>query len=497
VVSTEDGLCAVAAVLLKLRRDWLGQHPEREEWCVTQVVNTVLNPPARHEFDSEVSVSTLGWDSFCAEVAPLLWAEDPQSPVLRECVARLVMNYHYATVAILFARAAGIREKLGDDFGRLQHFMLRWAAMRWNLTRFRYPDDPDARQAELDDWVSKEVTEFVAGSLPAQLPSWLEVIGEEREPEADPIADLTGIRRKATGPRLDLEVIKAAYAWLPPLGQARTEVERAEWLRFWEEALACSLRMIDDRRKEDGDVSGTPYPWDGWVFYGVARSIAECRSDERPERLWQPVLDLGAGAHYWIERFFREWFRICAETGSCRECFLREWRSMVEFAFLSSRWAFEPAGRSWDVREMWRDLLGLNQLVSYVWTTERKPIIAQMRDLFQRWASSALAEARSVVAFARFLQQPAARPILLDGLIWIAKSTAAADEWFWQERYLDGTVASLLDHCWSTSQPDVRRSADTLGAFNELLKRTADRQNPVALELLDRVARDVLSSAGN
>jgi hypothetical protein len=496
VVDVEDGLCGVAAVLLKLQRDWLGQYPDRADGCVNQIVKTVRNPPARHEFDSEVSSSTLQWDSFCAEVVPLLWAEDPQSPALRECVALLTMSYHYKTVAILFAHAASVRIQLGEEFRRLQHFMLRWAAQRWEQTRFRYPDEPEKRRAELEAWVRREVPGFVAGSLPAELPPWLNVITAEPEMEPTPIDALLGTRPAVRGPRLDLEVIQAAYAWLPTLGQARSEGERAEWLGFWREALACTLRMLAEHRKEDDEASGTPYPWDHWVFSGVARSIAECRPDEHPDQFWRPILGLDAAAHHWIEGFLGQWFPFGLADEANTGAFLREWRAMIEFAFSSPTWAFRSAGRHWwDVDEMWCNLMGLDSLVAYVWTAERQPIVAQMRDMYQRWAEVSITRPRSALAFARFLQQPATQPILLDGLVWLEKAAADADERFWKERDLKETMAALLDSCWRSRRADLRGHGKGLAAFNSLLRRLADHQNPIALELLDRITRELLSEA--
>ena len=492
VVNIEDGVCGVAAVLLKLQRDWLRQHPDRADWCVDQIVRTVQNPPARHEFDSEVSSSDRQWDGFCAEVVPPLWAEDVQSPVLRECVALLTMRYHYRTVAILFAQASSVRVQLGEEFGRLQHFMLRWAAQRWEQTRFRYPDDPERRKAELEAWVRREVPGFVTRSLSGELLSWLEVIGKEPEIEPTPIDAVLGERPRVRGPRLDLEVIRAAYAWLPPLGQARTEDERAEWLAFWREALACSLRMLGEHGEENGEISGQPYPWDHWVYSGVARSIAECRPDEHPDQFWRPIFELGTPAHHWIEGFLREWFLFGLAAEPSTEGLVQQWRAMAEFAFSSPAWALESTRRHWDLDEMWCHLMGLDSVVSSMWTAEQQPVVMEMGDMYRRWAELSLARPRSAVAFARFLQQPAAQVILFDGLTWIEKAAAEADEWFWKEHYLKETMAALLDSCWRSRRTDLRRHGKGLKAFSSLLRRLADHQNPIALELLDRVTRDLL-----
>jgi hypothetical protein len=90
-----------------------------------------------------------------------------------------------------------------------------------------------------------------------------------------------------------------------------------------------------------------------------------------------------------------------------------------------------------------------------------------------------------------FLEQPAAGDILLDGLIWLEKAAMEAGEHFWTERYVKETMASLLDNCWRSRQADLRQHQAAFKAFSDLLRRLADYQNPIALELLDRIAKEL------
>jgi hypothetical protein len=488
-VDAEDALCGVAAVLLKLQREWLKQHPERQKWCVEQITKTVQNPPKPKDLDSEFSNSDWHWDGFCAEVMPLLWAEDPDSPVLRECVALLVMSHHYESVAILFQSAANVRDRLGEEFRRLQHFMFRWAALRWERSRPGYQMEPEKRVADFEARVRKEVQAFVVKSILAELPRWVDVMA--KEPEEDPFSAWFGTERTARGPGLDLHVVQSAYAWLPRLDQAHSEAERAEWLNFWMESLACSLRMLHEHSLEDGEVRGLPYEWDRWVFAGVARVIGECRPDEHPEEFWKQVLDLGLPSHHWVEEFLRQWFLTCLGIAPLPEGFVRQWRAMLEFAFSSPKWNFESAKRYWHLEEMWRLVMGFDSLVSRMWIAAHQSLVTQMRDMYQRWVERNLTRPRSAVAFMSFLEQPAAGDILLDGLIWLEKAAMEAGEHFWTERYVKETMASLLDNCWRSRQADLRQHQAAFKAFSDLLRRLADYQNPIALELLDRIAKEL------
>jgi len=169
---------------------------------------------------------------------------------------------------------------------------------------------------------------------------------------------------------------------------------------------------------------------------------------------------------------------------------------MAEFAFSSPAWAFGSAERRWwDLEEMWGNLMGMDAVLASMWTAQQQPLVARAKDMYQRWADLTLARPRSTVVFARFLQQPAAQAILLDGLLWLDRSLARADDHFWREHYLEETLASLLDHCWRTCRVDLRRHNDVFAAFRSLLRALADRQHPIALELLDRVTRELLPGA--
>jgi hypothetical protein len=254
-VDVKDAVCGGAAVLLQFHCDWLEQHPERREWCVEQILKTIHDPPKARRYDSEVNIYDGYWDSFCAQAIPLLWAEEPDSPILRECVALLAASYHYKTVEILFASAANVRSRLRDNFKQLQHFLLRWAAARWKRDLTRHEKNPET-------WLQREVQAFVDKSITPQIP---------------PLDDLSALKYDRTGHRrrlprhghgLDLRLIQAAYDWAPSLNQASSETERAEWIAFWKEALGWTLRMLIDETGGEKAIDGVrprsaPY-------YGIA-----------------------------------------------------------------------------------------------------------------------------------------------------------------------------------------------------------------------------------
>ena len=89
VISPEAAICAGSGVLLKLHRAWLRQEPEKEEWCVAQIVSTILSLDTYEHSDYPESPVSLSSEGFCATVLPSLWVECPDVAIFRECMIRL------------------------------------------------------------------------------------------------------------------------------------------------------------------------------------------------------------------------------------------------------------------------------------------------------------------------------------------------------------------------------------------------------------------------
>ena len=476
VISVDDGLCGGAAVLLRLHRDWLRQHPEREDQCVKLLTNRIHNPPSKRGLYIAEDNTDRRWDCFCAELLPVLWAEDPDLPVLRECVALLAAGYYYKTVEILFGSAAELRNRLGDEFKRLQHFMLRTAAARWrwpkahcyptllpfgvirsrryavvrSLERFakrfitRISGATRSAIREDDDalfsaWLRREVRAFLKKRTPATLPTWDE-LALKTVPRKLP--QTSGRRRQPRrSPGLDLALIRAAYAWLPSLDQALSETERAEWIGFWEEALGCTLRMLGEDTEDELKVSGTPTDWDHWVLERIASLISQLRPDEHPEQFWKPILELGTRAHYWIETFLTNWFIQGLGCGKASDAFVRGWGAMADFVFSSPQWSFERARNPFDLERIWCHIMGFDSLCFPVWTAEQKDIVRRMYGAYRRWAEQHLTRPRCAVEFISFLETGAAEDLLLDGLVWLEEAAAQVGAEFWTERDIEGKLS--------------------------------------------------------
>ena len=169
-----NALTGVAAVFILLHREWLAAHPERKDWCLNQLRDAVLNPPALNYMDSPESAAAWTWDCFAAESLPILWAEEPDNEELRCLIARLVFAPHHVAVRILFQRCAEHRVTLGGDFDILRRLLFEWAHMMNRISFVRYArqysesltDDESKCFAEnVDAWARDRLSKFVRREL--------------------------------------------------------------------------------------------------------------------------------------------------------------------------------------------------------------------------------------------------------------------------------------------------------------------------------------------
>lgn len=420
---------------------------------------------------------------------PLLWLDDPDSAVIRECVGLLASSHNYKTVEILFTAIAGHRQHLGTHFKQLQHFLLRWAAVREKLQRFLYKEEI---RLELEACRHREIQAFVTKSIPAEVPHWEDVVvqmqsRQVRRPEY--FKGRQGIKkiRSQQDPGLDLLLLQAAYNWLPALDQAVSESERTEWIGFWQEALDCLLRRLGTDTEDEEEIPGTPHEVDRWMLSCIASLITQLHHSDRPTDFWEPILCLGTPGHFWIEDFLSEWFDCGLRSEPASDAFVREWRAMLECAFASPQWNFDLVNRRHHLEKMWCALIGLDWICRDLWTVSQKPVVKHMHAFYERWADRCLHRPRCALAFIAFLSRPAAEEVLLDGLVWLEKAARQAEDWFWNEHGLQEALVSFLDMCWRSYKGRLRQQEISFTAFKTLLKKLADFQNPVALEIQQRV----------
>lgn len=472
-------VAGLIAVLVVLHRAWLRQHPEREKWCREKLEAILRGPPQMVSFDPYEPVDCQ-FDGFAAQVVPIYWADDPNSAVWREHVVSLALCPRLRTVALLCRAAAANASQLGEAFRDLQTFLLHMSVARLKDRRQRYCDKKAFDwQGWIKDWRSK----FVSRALPPLPKSWQDIAVPE------------DIRRHRRGPGnrdvprrdfdLDLDFLLCAFSWLGPVEQTAPGTERADWIQFEREVLSCVLRTFPAEIGDAHEYDGTPYETDRHVFQRVTATLLRLRPDEGPAEFWQPILELGPAAHYWVSDFLNSFLTAGLQQSPVSHAFIRTWKSMLQFAFASPKWS---GTRRFHSGEIWQHLLGQDWVIRSLWVKEHEPLLIEVKAYFERWAKEQLHHCRELRTFFHFLETEAASCLVCDGLAWATPLLRGADKWFWQYEDDRDAFASFLRLIWEKHWTTVRRNSVAVEGFKTLAAKLAAYQNPLALEISTRVA---------
>jgi hypothetical protein len=479
VFTARDAPCGAAAFLLLRGGGWLQTHPEREAWCRDTLLEGGRTPLKPHFMESAEDVSDWGYDRFCADALPLIWAEDSGDRRVREAIALLATNIHHNTIARLYRGSASQRGRLDGGFTELQSLAV--AIARWK-TRRRL-----ARQVS-DEAAGKAAHEELTGHLERFVASELEPIAldlrsssssetDQPAPSARPLARRRR-RRPRSRPLIDLSHIWAAWSWMPDFAEAMDEDERRLWLGFWREMVGSITAHIAE---EAGSHGGGAYGYENAVLLGLPERILSLADPEEARSLWVPLLASGADGERWISPFLTAWFGVVLGAEAPPPRFAERWREMLEF--VTENWTEDP---NYDAQASWRSLLGVGRWqTAEGWGQSLAPLIASTLSFYERWAADHLADSESFAAFCRFLVAPAASALLEPGLVWL--QSAAANERTRLSERNEEDLLSLLATV-ATKMPALPRSDKEAGeAYRALLAAAVERHNPIALALHERI----------
>jgi hypothetical protein len=501
----EDALCAGIAVLLVLHRDWIETTPERMSWCRARLQPVIERPPHMSAFEDSTN-GNWHWDSFIAECGVTMLAADRTDHLARLLVGHSVAAYRYGTVALTMQRGFRCREQLTEDFDRMVSLAVRAASVRSLVARASQLQS-ETESAPLLERVRDLVHEFVEGCLPTEIPALQAAddaaLAELEEINARLIPDWGDRRRRRRRqrrgraererprsriPGLDLLALRSAFAWLD-VGAAGPTEERSEWLGFIRELHEFSLSFVpavEDASRQD--VDGLPSGFDDWTFGQVAAAVVRMRPAEGPDSLWMPVLDLGTGAHRWVERFFWHWFIEGVRSAESREAFAARWTEMIRYALSHPGW--DPAAcAGFDLDEMVRELLGFHFGMTTVGDDpDFSEPLGRMVGVFEQAAGRWLASPRVASSFARFLVRPAAARLLAPGVQWLHDAVRTFDDCDrTRDSQLEAGLVDVLHACWARERDILSRDTPMLDAFNGLLTILCARGSHAATAFRDRV----------
>jgi hypothetical protein len=508
ILSTGDAICGGIAVFLAFHREWLISEPVRMAWCRRKLEEITRNPPEQTKLDSEVSTGTRQWDAFIAECGVILLNENPNDQLARYLVAKGVAAFHYETTALTMSRAFRCRDKLGDDFDRLQNLAIQWAALNGLKHVMQHLSDSD--KLDWEKRLNKLLRSFVDSSLSTERRGLQEInvttLAEAEKISFKELSDLKNqvrVKRKthkgkrevlrSNRPGIDLSVIAHAFTWIE-IKSAASPAERLKWIALIKELLNLSLAfipVIEDPAHQE--IDGFPSDFDSWIYEQVAGAIPCMTSAETPDALWKPILDLGAPAHYWVERFLSLWFTRGVFAANVPESFLELWIKMIQYALSHSFWNPEK-NRTYDLSNVVCELLGFGSGFRIIGGNEQfTSIIGRMADVYATAAQRWFIMPHVAVNFARYAVQPANRDLLLPGIYWLANATRSYNKDQWKETGLKGSLTEFLRTGWENQEQKILSDSELQKIFLSLLTSLSSHGDHVIIALRDHILNSINS----
>jgi hypothetical protein len=506
----EDVFCGGIALLLSTSRDWLLQDTSRMAWCRRKLQATIDDPPPPRRFDSELSIGNERWDCFAAECGVLLLAADPTDVLARQLVGAGLVAFNYNTTALTMTRAAAAREKLGDAFAQMVAMAVQWAALRPLQVRHGTP----ALETEREAFVARKgalLDAFANGSL-SPVAADLRKINAETRVAHDAIYEKqfpgssvrTERHQKSPGRRQTREVLhadslgldpyamKSAFAWLD-VRVARTPGERLAWLGLIQEILAIVLETVPVvKAGATQEVDGLPSDFDGWAFKLVARTIPCLGPPESPDSFWRPILDRGAPAHEWVERFFWYWFTDGFAASPSPSDFVRIWRAMITHALEHAAW--DPASTiSFELDDMVLELLCFDvRWNAIVRSDDNAQVIGTLEDVFERALERWGGMPKVISGLVMFAIQPGAKELLVPALWWTSAAVRRFDSYDWKYG-VEENVIEFLHACWQREGARIAQDELLRASFIAVLTILVSRGSHAAIALNSRVVGSIAS----
>ena len=504
----EDVLCAGIALLLSTSRDWLLQDASRMAWCRHKLQATIDNPPAPRRFDSELSIGNERWDCFAAECGILLLTADPSDLLARKLVGAGLLAFNYNTTALTMARAAMARSQLGNAFPQMVAFVIQWAALRRLQVR---QDDPSVakererfltrKRALLEGFVDGSASLIAAdlAKMNAEARAARDAIYEKQFPGSSARSQ----RRQESAHRaqsrevlhpdrlgLDPYVMKAAFGWLDARA-AQTPTERRAWLGLIREILEIVLLSVPtvDATSTQA-IDGLPSDFDDWGFKLVARTIPCLTSAEHPEEFWREILDRGAPAHQWVERFFWYWFTDGLAAAPSAGDFVLIWRAMITHTLEHPAW--NPASVvSYGLEGIVVELLCFDmRWNAIVQTEDNAQLISTLEDIFERALQRWGRMPKVISGLVMFAIQPGATQLLLPALRWTSAAVRSFDTYDWKYG-LEENVIEFLHTCWQREGARIARDESLRVSFLAVLTILVSRGSHAAIALNSRVVGSI------
>jgi hypothetical protein len=193
----------------------------------------------------------------------------------------------------------------------------------------------------------------------------------------------------------------------------------------------------------------------------------------------------------------RAWFNVGLPCcGDPLDRFAGTWRQMAEYTFDSKAWTPEGKRFWFHLDDLAVDLMGLrdsnavlgDSIGALLRESRYRPLIAEMKSTFERWADRWLKHETAAMWFAHFLPSDTGLTLMTVGLKKIAAVIGDLPKRDWDRGDLGYALAMALRACWTHHKADLQSDTELNAAFKIMLSELVSRMEPHALQLQAEIA---------
>lgn len=482
------------ALLVVQHRDWLSKRSEAEQWCLDMLrelaERTPDEPSSTHD-----ALDTLA-EGFIGQAGAALLAEAREEWVQR-AVVRGVTAYHYASSSHALTTAFRLRDRLGQEFSRLQNLCVLWSVARGSASYVFGAEDNEGVVMRHREMLVRRYLKGRDVKKPMALKKAdliaKRILRRRQRRDRDYLEarrlgrDERRLHRESAG--LDIEVLRHGFGFLAEMTEVAAPAERPELIARCSELLEFALSLIPDTPNGDVDVDieGPLYDFDYWVFQRVAHVMLSGASPPQAREFWERVLKLPVAAHEWVRAFLGEWFRL----GLARDAknFEAIWSEMIAYVLDSEVWS--PAWKHgwYHVEDVVAEMMGIRSASQLLRRGNNASLIERMAPLYERWAERWVGRPDMATSFAYFLSTESGSVLLPWGMRRLAAAIPAFSGYDWRRERLTEALSAAVRTFWKKFREQVRSDPELWKAFLVVLNALCARQDAVALAIHSEVTR--------
>ncbi|WP_158791510.1 hypothetical protein [Granulicella sp. L60] len=498
-----DAVAAGIALLITATGDFMAHHPDIESFCITNLLQAAAEEVISDDFDSPNSV-TDDADLFLGEAALHLIKEKKGTPELWRVLLRSVFGYRYETTEKILRKAYAYRSISEIRFYELSTSLFLWAVVRGPASALSHRNDVRGLQRYQDlmtrrflrgYFKSREYTaEFLlslnnrfARKTLVGTPNW--EWHEQRVGLLAANSSMIGNRERLHRHEtyMDTEVLCHGFGFLCLFEGLRSD-DAPQLRKYFQLLLDLELSVLPNSPQADTAEFQNQYQFDDWMMPVAAIYYATLPRADALQTVAEPIMSLGAGAHYWISDFLQAFLRYAPGLCSSDTELADRWRALIKFASTSPRWDYDKVGLRYYLEQLYRDLLGISGHPSRAAAAELAGALAILRPELEEWCDRWLKDADFSAPFARFIGSVAAADMFAFGLARLAGVLPEIDKRNRRKTELDEALLVVVQQAWKSHRVLVRNPGSASDAFRRIVSYLTAQLLPQAIDLQSKIA---------